>query len=363
MRSSVRVQGVTESSEPHLAECIREVLIQGTDDLSWLKRGDVVLIKPALNSGDPYPATAHPVAVAAVSALLKERGATVIVGDQSGIAYVLACPDKIIWGSTRQNCVKSGMGSPDDDSFVSFEDGGWDTGFYHHQSAHTRSWQHGFYLTTQVKKANHIINLPRVSSHAQAGVTLGLKCMVGLLREDSRLEFHANGPLNQNIIRYATGSGLPSQDDHTGTFFEKIVEISDAIRDKLRFTLFTATKIQVLFGPDRFGVRWGDRGLGRAYEVSPKPGLVFGSSDPVAAEAVALALVLTYKRSAPLVRRFYEMLILHQNPHIRELYSLQVKEHPFIRHAQAIGLGSLPDKIIYQDVPSEMQNRFARLLE
>ncbi|MFH0966810.1 MAG: DUF362 domain-containing protein [Methanobacteriota archaeon] len=363
MISSVRVQGVTESSERHLVQCIRDVLIQGTNDLSWLKRGDVVLIKPALNSRDPYPATTHPVAVAAVSALLKERGATVVVGDQSGIASVLACPDKIIRGSTRQNCVMSGMGSLDDDSFVSFEDGGWNTGFYHHQSPHTRSWLNGFYLTTQALKADHIINLPRVSSHAQAGVTLGLKCLVGLLREDSRIEFHANGPLNQYIIKNATGSGLPSQDDHTGTFFEKIVEISDAIRDKLRFTLFTATKIQVLFGPDRFEVRRGDKGLGRAYEVSPKPGLVFGSANPVAAEAVALALVLTYKRSTPLVRRLYEMLVLHQNPYIRELYSLPVKEHPFIRHAQAIGLGSFPDEIIYQDVPREMQNQFAHLLE
>jgi hypothetical protein len=88
--------------------------------------------------------------------------------------------------------------------------------------------------------------------------------MVGMLREDSRMEFHANGPYNDFITNAAKGSALSTQDDRTNTFFEKIVEISDAVRDKLRFTLFVATQAQttsVLTGTESTSARWALAGL------------------------------------------------------------------------------------------------------
>jgi uncharacterized protein (DUF362 family) len=188
------------------------------------------------------------------------------------------------------------MSPEDDPRFVSFSYGGWDKGFYHHQSPCTLSWQSGFFITRWrwAQKADHIIYLPRVSTHNQAGATLGLKCMVGMLREDSRMEFHANGPYNNFITGAAKGSSLITADDGTGTFFEMIVEISDAIREKLRLTLFVTTKAQTTFGPDQFGSRMDPGGIGRAYVSSPEPGLVFGSADPV-----ALALLKDLKTSVP----------------------------------------------------------------
>ena len=44
-------------------------------DFSWLSRGDAVFIKPVINSGNPYPSTTSPAAVAAMIRLLKDRGA------------------------------------------------------------------------------------------------------------------------------------------------------------------------------------------------------------------------------------------------------------------------------------------------
>jgi len=35
-------------------------MIEKSTDFSWLKKGDRVLIKLALNSGNPYPATSDP---------------------------------------------------------------------------------------------------------------------------------------------------------------------------------------------------------------------------------------------------------------------------------------------------------------
>ncbi len=340
-----------------LAACIRDVFLHAADNLSWLGDGDTVLLKPALNSPDSYPSTTHPLAIRVVSELLEEHGAHVVIGDQSGIEHVLHHPGGVIHGSTKENYGLSGMGMKDDARFVSFEDGGWDEGFYHHCSTETMSWRDGFFITWWAKKADHIISLPRVSAHSQAGATLGFKIMVGMLREDSRMEFHANGPYNNFITAAARGSTLVSRDDGSGTFFEKIIEISDALRDKLRLTLFVATEAQTTFGPNRFGIRLGQVGLGRAHVMSPEPGLAFASADPVAAEVFALALLRDLKQSVPFFPRLSERIALYQNKNVQAFTAIPARDHPCVRHAIKIGLGELPGGILYTDVPCTVQDR------
>jgi len=359
----VIVNGIgTDASSDELAACIHDTFLSASDNCPWLKAGDTVLLKPALNSPDPYPSTTHPLAIRVIADLLEERGAKVVIGDQSGIEHVLHHPRGVLKGSSRANYIHSGMGSPDDSRFVSFEDEGWEGGFLHHQSHHTPSWKSGFFIAEWARRANHIICLPRVSTHSQAGATLGFKCMVGLLREDSRMEFHANGPYNNFITKSAKGSTLISRDDGTSTFFEKIVEISDAIRDKLRLTLFVATKAQASFGPDRFGIRIGTRGLGRAYVMSPDPGLVFASADPLAADAFALALLKDLKTRVPFLPKLTERVFLFQNRNVLDFAAIPVRDHPYIRHATTIGLGGLPGEIRYAGVPVAVQERLNTLL-
>jgi hypothetical protein len=295
--------------------------------------------------------------------LLAERGAKVVIGDQSGIDHVLHHPGGVIHGRTIDNYARSGMGDRNDTRFVGFEDRGWDEGFFHHHSACTASWRDGFYLTSWVKKADHIISLPRLSTHSMAGVTLGLKSMVGMLREDSRMEFHANGPFNRFITRAAKGSTLTSEDDGSGKFFEKIVEISDAIRDKLRLTLFLATEVQATFGPDRFGIRMGPIGLGRSYVVRSEPGLVFGSADQIATEAMALAGLKDAKRSLPLLPRYVQSVGLFRNPYVQGLDLMGVRDHPYIRHGIKIGLGEMPGEMVFEHVPDVVQKRLGELLQ
>jgi hypothetical protein len=346
-----------------ISSAVRNVILNATDNLSWLSAGETVLLKPALNSPDPYPATTHPLAISVTAELLAERGAKVVIGDQSGIEHVLHHPGGVIRGSSIENYARSGMGDRNDSRFVSFEDGGWDEGFFHYRSACTASWRDGFYLTSWVRKADHIISLPRVSTHSMAGVTLGLKSMVGMLREDSRMEFHANGPMNRFIIRSAKGSTLTSSDDKTGTFFEKIVEISDAIRDKLRLTLYLATEVQATFGPDQYGIRLGRTGFGRACVVCPRPGLVFGSADQIAAEATALAVLKDVKRSLPLLPRYVQRVGLFRNPYVQGFDRMGVRDHPYIRHGIKIGLGEMPGEMLFEDVPDEVQKRMGELLQ
>lgn len=360
----VYITAVENPSSPHsISSAIRNSILKATGDLSWLSSGDTVLLKPALNSGDPYPSTTHPLAVSVTAALLAERGAEVVIGDQSGIEHVLHHPGGVVRGSSRENYQKSGMGTFTSARFAGFEEGGWEEGFYHHRSSSTPSWQDGFYISAWAKKADHIISLPRVSTHSMAGASLGFKNMVGMLREDSRMEFHANGPMNGFIVRSAKGSTLASHDDNSGRFFEKIVEISDALRDKLRLTLFLATEVQATFGPDRYGIPLGRTGLGRAYFVRPDPGLVLCSTDQVAAEAAALAVLQDAKRSLPPVQRWLERAALFTNPHVQVLEGMNIRNHPYVRHGREIGLGELPSELVFENVPPEVRKRLSGLLQ
>lgn len=350
------------SADNSLTSNIKDVFRKSTNDLSWLSPGDLVLLKPALNSPDPYPSTTHPLAVQTIYQILTDHGAQVVVGDQSGIKDVLHHPGGVIRGNTKDNYVKAGMGTEADDYFKSFEEEGWAEGFYHHASANTPSWKDGFYLTHWIKKADHIINLPRVSSHNQAGATLGFKNMVGCLREDSRMEFHANGPYNFAIKIGARGSTLKSKNDHTNTFLEKIVEISDALREKLRLTLFISTQVQTTFGPDSQVLKLGPLKLARAHVTDLNPGLVFGSADPVAAEAFALAILKHQRKRLPILPRLYEHLVLFSNDNQTKIDKVPVRDHPYIQHSMDIGLGKMATDIEYKDVPLDLKENLSDIL-
>lgn len=360
---TVFVEGVVPDSKvDSISTCIKNVLLKSTDNLNWLSSGDVVLLKPALNSGDPYPSTTHPLSVRIVKEILTENGAKVMVGDQSGLNSVVHDSSGVIHGKTGDNYVKSGMGTIND-QFISFESEGWDEGFIHYQSDHTPSWPKGFQVTKWINQVDHIINLPRLSAHSQAGVTLGFKNMVGILRDDSRMDFHANGPYNYFIKNEARNSTLKSIDDGSDTFIEKIVEISDAIKEKLRVTLFTATKAQITFGPNRNALQIGKLEIAKANVVKLKPGLVFASNDPVSTESFAIALLKDLRKSMPLLHRLYPRLILFSNNNINKIDQIPIRDMAYIHHAMDIGLGKMPTQIVYNNIPNSLKDRLKGYLD
>jgi hypothetical protein len=361
--SNVYVHGVkADASSQELSDKIKKVFLEASENLSWLSRGDTVLLKPALNSPYPYPATTHPLSLLAVAQVLEDKKARVIVGDQSGVEHVLHDDSGVIKGSSRKNFELSGMRNGSNLQFTAFEEGGWEDGFYKYQGHKTPSWSDGFYLAELVQRADHIINLPRLSTHAITGVTLGFKNMVGFLREDSRLEFHANGPYNAMIKFFARKSNLSSRDDKSNTFFQKMIEISAALQKKLRVTLFTATKAQVTLGPDKYLLPIGSRGIGAAYEVSPDPGLVFASSDPLAAEVVALAYLTHLYLGVPMQIKLLHKIVLFFNGQIRELGKQKVWENPFARCALDVGLGNGSIRAHYEQTPKKLRTQLDQLI-
>jgi uncharacterized protein (DUF362 family) len=258
----VILTGVTpKAGDPPMKQAVRAAA-EGATDFAWLSRGDAVFIKPALNSGHPYPATTSPLAIGAMVELLKEKGAgRVIVGDMSGIEHVKLSPGGLS-GSTRQLMETAGMAKAVRAAGAElhfFEEAGWQA-FYEDAPASGAHWERGLMMPNILKEVQHIVLMPRCSRHVLAGSTLGLKAAVGYWRTDTRLEYHRDA----------------------ATFQEKTAEgntVETLVR-KQRLVLSAADKILTTFGPDK------------GHVSQPEIGLVIAAESVVAHDLVSLAWLL-----------------------------------------------------------------------
>jgi len=260
--AAVWMQGLARGASPEqVMQAVRQTAEAATD-FSWLSHGDTVLLKPAGNSKNVYPATTSPLAVVAMTRLLKEKGAgRVILCDKSGVQSVYQTHDHVR-GSTRQCFQNNGLHQAATEAgaeVIYFEETPYDS-FFLDTPPQGSHWKSGIWMPGLIEKADHIILLPRVSRHVLAGSTLGLKMAIGWMRDDSRLELHRDA----------------------ATFYQKIAEIHHlpSIQKRLRLTLSVATKTLAAFGPD----------FGTVAELDP--GLVFASTSLMAHDLVSLAVLL-----------------------------------------------------------------------
>jgi hypothetical protein len=108
-----------------------------------------------------------------------------------------------------------------------------------------------------LEEVDHIIYLPRVSSHILAGNTLGFKLSVGFLRSDSRGEFHRGG-------------------EQFYSMYEEINHVPQ-IASKLRLVVSSGRSVLTLVGPNDGPI------------AKPDYGLVLASDDLLAHEMLAYA--------------------------------------------------------------------------
>jgi uncharacterized protein (DUF362 family) len=265
------------------ATALRRAVL-ATTDLSWLSRGDTVLIKPVCNSGNDYPATTDPLALQAMIALLRERGAgRVIVADMSGVQFVRFWKDRLS-GSTRTLMTKNGLLQAAEAAGAevhAFEEAGWD-GFYDEVPRSGENWRQPLLLPKILREVDHVVLMPRCSRHLLAGSTLGLKAAVGWWRHDSRLEYHHDAR----------------------TFAEKTAEsnTTPTLLEKQRLVVSSATKVQTTFGPDE------------GYVIEPETGLIIASDSVVAHDMVSLAWLLENRRITPADKKDGVMEDPNQSP-------------------------------------------------
>lgn len=272
----VAVAGVRRGADAAtVAAAVRDAAATATD-FSWLAAGDRVLLKVMCNSPNPYPATTHPGAVTALAELLRQRGARVWVGDQSGVQFVHHTRDGQR-GSTRANMRNNGLEQAalaGGAELACFEEAGYDA-YFAAQPASGSHFRDEIFLPQIVREVDHIIYLPRVSKHVLAGSTLGLKGAVGWLREDSRHELHREG----------------------ATFLAKCADINGAreIRERLRLVLTVGTQVQTSFGPDT------------GHVATPDVGLVIASESMVAHDIASCAYLLEVsERDTPWAARTFD---------------------------------------------------------
>jgi uncharacterized protein (DUF362 family) len=267
--SKVCLAGLTRGATEEVYKTTVRQSALAASNFSWLSRGDAVFIKPALNSGKPYPFTTSPAAVSSLIELLKEKGAgRVIVGDMSGIEQVKLTP-KGLSGSTRKLMEASGMAKAVQavgGEIHFFEESGW-TAFYEDPMTKGTHWKGGLMMPKILQEVDHIILMPRCGRHVLAGSSLGLKAAVGYWRTDTRLEYHRDA----------------------ATFHEKTAEANTArtLLKKQRLVLTAADQILTTFGPDQ------------GYIHHPELGLIIASESIVAHDMVSLAWLLETRNQIP----------------------------------------------------------------
>ncbi len=239
-------------------DLVRQTL-NGATDYAWLKKGERILLKLALNSGNEFPATTDPWLLKSLITILREKGAgDILVGDQSGVFDVHWTPDKKL-GSSRDLCKSTGLLDVIKESGVIpvfFEEEGYDA-YIKTQPEGAHHWKKPLMISSVVNRVDHIIFMPRVSSHMMGDITSGFKLGVGFLRDDSRREFHSGG-----------------KDFYA--MYEEINEIPE-IKNKLRLSLTSGRKVLTTIGPD-FGT-----------VAVPEQGLIFASEDLLAHELLSYA--------------------------------------------------------------------------
>lgn len=238
--------GIVGVGEPHAAAPIRlrNAISECLDlcaGLGKLKSGDRVLIKPAVNSARPFPATTSPELLSVLISILRDRGVRkIVVADRSGM-----------WRDTLKCLNATGLfeaASRGGADVIALEFSPWDRVTL---PEGTR-WVAPFKVPRVVSQADFIISLPTLRTHFLAGFTLAIKNNVGLVDMASRTHMHI--PM-----------GLE----------DRLAEIALVVRPDL--FILDARKAFVSGGPDK----------GKRVEG----GLLVAGTDPVAVDAVGVELL------------------------------------------------------------------------
>jgi uncharacterized protein (DUF362 family) len=237
-RSAVAVVVVSEHGT--LREAVTEV-VRRAGGLSFIRPGQTVLVKPAVNSGNPYPATADPETVLTLVRLVQQAGGVPTVADRT--MFLRSTAEAFRRTGILDAARQAGIPClPLDDAAT--------VRVAHPLAAH---WSGGrVEIYRPVAEAAHVIDVCTPRTHRLGVFTMALKNLVGVV----------------------AGSARPAM--HLGAGFEaRLAEISLVVRPSL----------VVLDARQGFGDGGPDHG-----DVV-RPGVMVAGTDPVAVDAVGLALL------------------------------------------------------------------------
>lgn len=235
------IADVSIVKENTVRESVRKAVAMA-GGLDFIKPGDTVLVKPNVNSDDPYPGTTNPEVIKEIVTMCFENGAKrVIVADRSGV----------LWQNTMYNMEKVGIAQAARSAgaeVLALENEEWILV----KPEGSKYWVNGFRIPKLVTEVDHIINVAVVKTHSIADFSMSLKNFVGFIHMSDRMFMHGSGNIK-----------------------EMIAELNLAFNPKLN--ILDATRVFVRGGPDRGEIR--------------EPKMIIASRDRIAADITGLALL------------------------------------------------------------------------
>jgi uncharacterized protein (DUF362 family) len=182
-----RVALVRAADHPGHREAVQRA-IGLAGGLAFIRPGEKVLLKPAVNSSNPYPATTDPETIWVMAEMVKEAGGEPFVADRT-----------MLLKSTEEAFRKTGIraaaeqaGIPcrplDDDDAVALP---------HPLAEHWPGNKVPIY--SSVVEADHIINLCTPRTHKLGDLTMAMKNNVGVVNNSSRLRMHIPWGLKERL--------------------------------------------------------------------------------------------------------------------------------------------------------------------
>lgn len=245
----VRAEGV--------AQMVRRA-VELAGGFTGLSSGATVLIKPNVNSDDPYPGTTNPEVVRAVVELVKGyEPRRIIVADRSNPAYdTLPAMKKV---GIYQAAIEAGA------EVIPLEGYEW----VEVDPPGAENWPGGFEFSRLPQEVDYVITLPVTKTHIIARYTMALKNTVGLIHPRSRDLLHSKAGQQFGAMLAEINLARPAD-----------------------FVVMDGTRAFITGGPSRGQLR--------------EPNVILATSDLVAADVVGLAILKNLGASGLLARNSWE---------------------------------------------------------
>ena len=262
----------------------------------FVKPGERILLKPNLLAPKPPEAavTTHPAVVGALIRLVKEAGATPVVGDSPGL------------GSARKAAEKSGiLGACEREgaAFMEFKE----VVLKENTAGHTFK---RFEVAREALDVDGIINIPKLKTHAQMLLTMGVKNVFGCVPGKLKPQWHLSAGVDSTY------------------FGAMILDLYLCLNPRL--TVMDAVTAMEGNGP----------GSGTPRDL----GLLFASADAIAMDTVAATLLGARLRDIP----------IHRAASLRGIKETEAKNVDIV--------GAMPEKVKDFRFPPIMDTNFTARL-
>ena len=276
-----------------------EAALQPIGGLEWVTEGMTVGIKANLVSAmkPEECATTHPSLLCALTAMLRSRGARVIIGDSPGGVYTAAFLNHVYNASGMTDCQDTG-------AELNRDFGVADTTFPEAKVLKS------FTYTSWLDSCDAIINVCKLKSHGMMGMSAAAKNLFGVIPGTMKPEYHFR---------------FPNMSD----FAHMLVDINDYFADKVKLCLVDAVE--------------GMEGNGPTKGTPRHIGLLLASASPHAADLLCCRLIGLTEDAVPTLLAARERGLLPDAVNLLtvgiadrdtavEQYTVKDFEHIAVRH-------------------------------